>query len=527
MHDIICPQCGESFIARDVVFDFSDYILSLISSESNEEAARELGFKFYVDEENIRNNPAPNNEVDLNGDSKNGYGSNNKNYFHCEITNKLVFEYVIEKAGLNPDNFKEVMSKIANESTIRGEDFDTSTVGMFRKIINFCFPKIADELKALGGFNITADRVTSVINIMRHIYNTQDDKETIGVRMFCSRMNPQRIDYSVPDRLFVLNLNGQMDLKLKCCKWCGTIFPEEFGYYKMVPITMLGSHFSAKTSFLVALNWCIENRPPFNDPNRFRIKKLKGDPELEVIVEQNVKNFENGIDTIKTEPFSSQVPIISYLINDTIYTFTDWPGEEFINNKTDTLSFAYMAKRIIAKSRHFICCLVPEQIIPGIRPLIEGREKVDYTASELIRRFNEHIELTNKLRSVTFIINKFDVFEDAKESDPGAAAIINLIKGISESDVLAEPAIWNDLSQKTQEFIKDKMTPLHTGAVNAYQKDYNLCFIPVAPYGRDGKPVSPSGENAAAATADRSQQGYLVGLPLLHILKCDGINISG
>ena len=58
MHDIICPQCSESFIARDVVFDFSDYIPRLISDGTNDDIVRSLGVKYYIDEEEILNNPA-------------------------------------------------------------------------------------------------------------------------------------------------------------------------------------------------------------------------------------------------------------------------------------------------------------------------------------------------------------------------------------------------------------------------------------------------------------------------------------
>ena len=54
MHDIICPSCGNRFIARDVAFDLSQYITDLLYEDAgDEDRILSAGFRYYVDEESI------------------------------------------------------------------------------------------------------------------------------------------------------------------------------------------------------------------------------------------------------------------------------------------------------------------------------------------------------------------------------------------------------------------------------------------------------------------------------------------
>ena len=516
MRDIICPQCGESFLARDVVFDFSDYILNLISDGTDNMLTKELGFKYYTDEEYILENAKPNNEVELEINTLIGPGTNPSNYFQFFVTNKDIFEYIIKRSGID-NSFGNLIQEVVNlRSSGVSPTYDSKFIECMRKICIWCFPEVSITIEeALGGqFSAEVDKVPDIIDMLCYVFQNLEKQTEIGVRMYCNRMNDKRPDYYVPDSMFVLGSNGMMNTKRKCCKNCAKIYPEEFGYYKMVPVTMLGSHFAAKTSFLVALLWCVQNMPPFVD--RFKIRRLKGGKNEEDIVDENFERFEKGFAPIKTDFENS--PIISFLINDVIYTFTDWPGEEFTK---DDSTFAHGARRIIAKSRHFICSLVPEQIVPGIRDFNEGREDVDIGETKLIEEFIRHINLTDhnrpgnedKLRTVTFMANKFDVFKSTDSSD--ARELAGMIEGLRESDILDDKTQWEAVTKRTREFFKDKMSALSAGAIREYDKK-GLSFIPVAPYGRDAK-------NPGDGEIDRIRRGYLVGMPLLHILRSDGI----
>jgi hypothetical protein len=87
-----------------------------------------------------------------------------------------------------------------------------------------------------------------------------------------------------------------------------------------------------------------------------------------------------------------------------------------------------------------------------------------------------------------------------------------MIEGLTESEVLENKEKWSNLTQKTRAFFREKMPALTSRAQNEYESK-GLSFIPVAPYGRD----------ADTTNIDTVKHGFLVGLPLLHILKSDGI----
>ena len=520
MHDIICPQCGESFIARDVVFDFSEYILPLISNRENYEAVKALGFKYYADEEVILTNRAENTEVELGGAPSIGVGNDSRNYFHYVVTNAMILEYIQKRAGIDPTNFYNTVENIITKSpSSRGGDnaHDPTTDMFVLKIINCCFPNIAEAVKVdiqTGNqFDISSPRALEVIDVLRRIFNNKDSAIIIDVRMYCSRMNEKRPEYYVPDIMFVLDQTERMNINKKCCRCCGRFLPDEFGYYKMFPVTLLGSHFSGKTSFLFALIWYVNNVPPFNSEN-FKVRVLKNnDSDLERLANTNVNNFLKGLAPVKT-PYEG-APIVSFLIDDNIYTFTDWPGEAFINNTNASQNYVYEDRRIIAKSRHFVFCLDPEHIVPGIRNEEDERENLRFSEVDLIEKFIDHTRHAgDKLRSVTFLANKFDMFGDDIARD-----VNQVLDDLSESDILSvnrswDSAKWEAVTKVTEKFFVDGISTFVARAKNQYKKN-NISFIPVAPYGREAKEID---ENA-----DRIKRGYLVGLPLLHILKSDGI----
>ena len=506
MHDIICPHCGENFIARDVVFDFSQYILP------NYEPIKQLGFKYYVDEEDMLTHHDEANEVPLTIDDPLGPGRQGP-FYQYAVTNDMIFTYITSKAGLDTAAFSAKLTAISKDisKTVRG-GYDAGTVSDVRKIYNSCFSFASRDVQE---FDINSAEMSLVIDMLLHINDNPYEKITVGVRMFCEKKNPDKPDYRVPDILFVLNdENGQVERNYKCCRCCGSKFPREFGYYKMVPVTLLGSHYSGKTSFLLALLWCIRNRPPFNGANsKFRVTTLTDDPDLEAF-DKNIEKYERGLPPAKTD--FKDVPILSLLINNIIYTFTDWPGEAFIGKGSNKLTFAYDSRRIIRKSRHFICCLDPKQVAHDVSGDSQDREEnVDFTENQLLQSFEQHINLAaplNKVRSIIFLVNKFDRFDNY----PGSEDIKNSIRNKTESDIYDNNCNWNelnwkDITQKTREFLMIQMPTLTSKAQTAYQIN-NIRFIPAAPYG----------QSVNEGNSGVINMGYLVGLPLLNILKNDG-----
>jgi hypothetical protein len=518
MHDIICPQCGESFIAREVVFDFSQYIQHIVSDVDNRSEAKELGFKYYIDEEEILNNAKPDNMVDLQTDNRIGPGNDHRNYFRFSVTNDMIFNYIAQKAGLNPVAFADEIGAIAADKRASARNYETRTIASITKAYYCCF---SSNLGAMGddGFDITSTVGAAVVRMLCYIYENRHANDDMSVRLYCHRMNVNRKEYYIPDILFVLGQSMQMEQKRKCCRCCGVNFPDEFGYYKMVPVTMLGSAYSAKTSFLLAMLWFVRNMPPFTTSTKVKISTLNNDPDL-VAFNNNIKNYNMGLAPIKTD--FKKAPILSFLINETIYTFTDWPGEAFINNEEGDLQsyeYAFDTKRIIHKSKHFVCCLDPEQIAPGISKGIEERDEENYYDDvHLMSRLNEHIKYARKVNSISIVVNKFDLFITSQ--DPDSNEIRAYIDDIIESDIMDANGRWNDekwnnINNKTHAFLSHKIPTFASNTKQTHGTSNSLVFLPVAPY---GKFVGRDEENAS-----RVRSGKLVGLPLLHILKADKV----
>ena len=511
MHDIICPHCGEKFIARDVVFDFSPYILPLITKESNYELIAEHGFKYYIDEEDILNHPDGTNEIPLIIDNKIGPSAQGGKFYMCKITNAMIVEYISAKTRMNLDSFSVELDAISQKNSMRA-DYSPGIVSFVEKVYYNCF---LSSSTSMGDFDISSDIGSVIVEMLCQINENRETGASVGVRMFCERMNASKINYYVPDILFVLNATGHVDRKFKCCRCCNSKFPAEFGYYKMVPVTLLGSHFSGKTSLLLALLWFIRNKAPFNGGNaNFRVSTLTDDPDLESF-NKNIENYMKGLPPLKTDFVG--VPILSMLINDNIYTFIDWPGEAFINNSDSSMRFAYDSRRIIADSRHFIFCLEPVQVAPDLSAAEEKRENVNFDETTLMKRFNDHISLANlkNVRSISFVVNKFDMFIEANY--PGSEEIKELIANRTESDIFDANGNWSvpnwdEIIRKTLSFIKGQISTLIAKAQSDYRSN-NVCFVPAAPYGR----------SANEGASEKIKRGYLVGLPLLHILKSDGI----
>ena len=218
------------------------------------------------------------------------------------------------------------------------------------------------------------------------------------------------------------------------------------------------------------------------------------------------------------------------MVNDVIYTFIDWPGEVFIidaeESSREKRDYAYDTRRVIQKSRHFICALDPEQVVRGLG--VEYDEQNYYSETHLMNRFREHIQLApiKYLRSVTFLANKFDLYA----KDVNSQELNKLLEGLTESKIYKDNGEWDrnnweNITNMTTSFLRMKI-PAFVTSVSTEYRNNNVCFIPAAPYGRTTKRPADGGDNETGANnlSDRTvKRGYMNGLAFLHILKSDGV----
>lgn len=529
MHDIICPNCGESFIARDVAFDFSEYILPLISPKADTVANLKrtfdnFTFEYFIDEEDIVSaKKIGSNSVRLETEEALGPGHDRNKYYAFEITNADVFRYIVSKNGFDYATFAQIIEQIDKHTkdgtAIPNEPKITESI---RRIYSRCFSSVTT-------FDMTSPAAKGLLEILCHIYTNQSLSIELFVRMYCSKLNKKRDDYYVPDIMFVLNNSGNMERKKKSCRCCGRKFPDEFGYFKMVPITMLGSAYAGKTSAMLSLLWCTMNRSPFNKASdHFKVTTLMDDENLTAF-QNNIDKYEDGLPADKTA-FRGNVPLLSFLVNDVIYTFIDWPGETFIyasdEESSEKRNYAYDVRRVIQKSRHFICSLDPSQIVPELGK--DHEEDNKFSETLLMNRFKEHIRLAPEryLRSVVFLANKFDLYAD----DVNAQELNSFLNGLAETNIYSDNGKWDDenwkaITNKTASFLQMKI-PAFVTSVSTEYANHNVCFIPAAPYGRTTK--SPTGGTDGDGKSDSSndraiKRGYMNGLAFLHILKSDGV----
>ena len=308
MHDIICPNCGESFLARDVAFDFSKYALPLIKyDQSGMDILNraEFNFKFFVDEEDmIVMGRASTSDVQLVTDNEISPGYDYQKYHPLELSNKVVFAYIAGKLGFSVDKLTKIIKSISKEKLIaededRAPRYDSEAIDVVKRFRNKYTNTTQD-------FDITADVPRCIIDMLCHICESQSESITIQAKLYCSDKYTKRMDgnkvleHNVPDAVHVLDDEGKYDKMKKCCRYCNHSFPDEFGHYKMIPVTMLGSANSGKTSFMLALLYSTTHKAPFNQPgDHFTIKPLTNDDDYEAFKKQ-IDKYERGVPPSKT-----------------------------------------------------------------------------------------------------------------------------------------------------------------------------------------------------------------------------------
>lgn len=516
MHDIICPNCGESFIASDVAFDLSEYVLSLLCSDPKDlEDVKSVGFKFYTDEDTIRKHTVPENDVPLLCESSMGPGMSGP-WYPFVVSNQMLIDYMASELNMD-DTLEEVLDEIKAIHGTRGASYTIRHLEVLRAVYSRFF---SVARKGTDDFSLDDENVQIALKILVFIARNPELSITMKVRLYCARQNPKKPQYRVPDILFVLKNGVTSTRHIKCCRYCGSHFPDEFGYYKMMPVVLLGSHYAGKTSYLLSLLYTVTSLPPFSQDGT-GTRSIIADPlhndENLVAFSKNIEQFKRGEDPNKTD--FKNVPILNLLVNDVIYSFIDWPGEKFINSDArNDANFVYETKRVIMKARHFLCFLEPSQIDMN---RIEAEEKVRFDPYDLAHSFDWHMSLPEgkgTVRSITYVVNKIDLFNGDAQNEPNTNAqpILELARTKNETDIFSN-GTWNDAEFKNVDSITQSFLQVQNPALLARLNSMTgfegvvKAYVPVAPYG----------ESRAKAGNNVVHRTRLAGIPLLRIIEQD------
>ena len=508
MHDIICPNCGDRFLASDVAFDLSQFIIPLLHEKAEEvDEVKAAQFKFLVDEESIINSTEPDNTVPLAWENRGGPNALDPHYPYV-ITSGAIFDYICNKLGRKRSELEEMFTDLqkANENTIRDEYVCSPTQLNAIREMYFVFFGISET--TVGEVDLDDDKVQIAIRILLHIFNNRlnkNNKITLRVRCYSANKN----GYHVPDILFVQGGSMSAIRIEKCCRFCGRKLPDEFGYYKMMPAVLLGSHFSGKTSFLLALYYMVLKIAPFNTEEKIKAYSLTNDDNLSAF-QRNLERYKKGEPPEKTDFYD--IPILNLRIGDVIYSFIDWPGEKFIDDRYEIdRDFIYNTKKVITHARHMLFFLEPSQIDTS---LSSKEENVDFDIDNIISRLRWHLDFPNpdKLRSIIYIVNKVDMLKNNEYT----SHYYDEICSIPETDFYSSGK-WNDeafinVENRIKSYMSEMKHSLLHGLENIETaKNVSRMFVPVAPYG-----AANNQENGMVI-----HRGCLVGVPLLKILKTD------
>ena len=519
MHDIICPKCGERFIARDVAFDISEYIIPLLYNDlKDEQKVKDACFKYYIDEDEILKNPSDNNTGMLFCESLLGPNVGSE-WYTLKITNEMLWDYISKKEGAGFD-IEEFIIAFTDKLKSKPKDGNKNTERNFTpddRHKGETVYKLFFENKNLARFDMNDERFQNSMNILRFICDHRYNEMTLQVSVYTSQADYDST-YTIPDIMFI-NDAGKMVSVQKSCRYCGWKLPMEFGYYPVKPVILLGSHYTGKTSYLLSLLYTIQNKSPFVDI--LGCATLKEDSELEAFT-KNLEVFMSGGVPDKTD--FSNVPILNIKVKNTIYSFIDWPGEQFINEDGKPgKDYVFKQKRVLKYARHCMFFLSPAQV--NVR--LEGeKEAVKYPILHLKTSLDFHLGLIEKkrLRSVVYVVNKVDML--LKDSETANQDLEMLINTTNESTLFGGKTInkevMNRLLDSTSNFIRGQNQALYSTLENINLGRYQIkkYYVPVAPYGKDMSDAASIDLNLNAATM-AVMDTILAGAPLLMILHED------
>lgn len=527
MHDIICPRCGGRFIGSDVVFDLSEYVTPLLCDDvSKENNVKEYNFKFYADLESFQQNGTEQQETGLFCNSMIGPGPQDP-WYQYRISRDMLKQYVAQKARMKISDLEIAFSDVYTE------DLEDVYIANQLTTIRTLYP-LFGEMQGTTVDELTPDSFAYdiLVDIFSTIFNGEPKEIKLQISLYSGGLSSTEYpDVCVPDILFV---RGHKRYQ-KCCRNCGTPFPMQYGYYKMMPVVMLGSHASGKTSYLLALKYTLDTHfnsiLPFDHEkkmdNNVRITALDEDAEYTAF-RNNLDCYAHVEEPLKTD--FSNIPILNLLVNDMIYCLIDWPGEKFINNvSNEYYDFIFETQRVLQHARYIMFFLEPQQINDEV---VSGQENVNFDLNDLAQNLRAHlncIEKPERFRGIMVVANKYDILlkgENGEARDYFSSAFNDQLGPKNDSDMI-QSRKWNDaafkeLNDMTVSYLNNMRQGLTSAFINICAGyNWNVSFLPVAPYGQ--KPQPHPGKNPSKDRPRLIHKEKLVATPFLSILHTDGV----
>lgn len=524
MHDIICPNCGERFLGYDVSFDMTSFVLPLLCAKrDDQERVQDVKFRYYVDEDTIRKSNPQNNAALLRCNTPGGPGYNDT-VFTFKVNGKTLFDYILSRVG--PNNQQQLLALCDSISALvdkqKFSDIQPVQLSQFSMLYHMLFG-VSDQL--ISDISIDDEHVRTALEVVNYLYKNRANKAPdhtmeFPVCIYSADLNAgKKGPQYVPDILFVQR-NGVYERLKKCCRFCGNVLPKEFGYYKMKPVVLLGSHAAGKTSYLLSLLHAVLAKEPFISRHASKImaQTLNDDVNLHAFM-KNIDRFRNGQPPEKTD--FTNVPILNLLVQDTIYSFIDWPGEKFISGEGADADYIYKSRRVITKARHVIFFLPPEQVD---LTLPKPDEEVCFDVMKLNQSLSWHLAFPDvrRMNTLIYVINKVDKLHKRNNTEE----LFQSINGKDDYNVYS--GNWNQsefsaINESTANYILHQNAGLYHVLNNLTigKTQIDKFYIPVAPYGRDV--AMNTADEKGDAEAKVVHHGFLAGVPFLCILRKDGL----
>ena len=497
MHDIICPKCGERYIARDVAFDFSDFIEPLIKDSYIIDENQRFRFKYYIDEEDIAKSTE-------NFAYAEGGSVTDSSFMPFEVSCKTIVSYIGRFIDGDCDVFFNSIVHAA-QNRRRGENvFGRERINDLRNIFNKCFEGSDTEFDSMSGENICSELM---LRLLCFVWKNRESKIRIRIRLNLTVYGDTN-GAAVPDALLAVRDDGSVVKIPKSCPVCHRVLSAEFGHYRSVFVGMLGEEKDSKTSFLQGLLKTVryDARPPFDaSVNGFVIDSLSGEGGAAIDPESPMLTLRSGV---------------------TLITFVDIPTESPAYLKTDAehIELDNRRKQLICQCSHFVCFIPNGRLLP----CAEENFLDSSLCTDLLHDFGKCVALSQSaayktVRSVSVILNNIELYRHL----PLAQNMCELIERYSENDIFDQngwhDTPWETINFRTKVFLIQYLNFFINRSMSMWEQLEPAYFgiSPECEILSQGTETDGDGEATTAPSPVRSP--YMVGLVILYVLRREGL----
>lgn len=516
MHDIMCPGCGERYLARDVAFDFSAFVEPLIKDSYIIEDSQKFRFRYYIDEEDI--SKSADDFIYAEGGKL-----TNSGFVSFEVSCGTLAEYVGRFIDGDCTVFFDSICRAA-QNRRRGDDaFGSERLNDLRNIYRKCFSGADGEFDGMRGENLCCELM---LRLLCYIWENREKSIRTRVRLNITVYGDTH-GAGVPDSLYALTEGGEVITMPKCCPCCHRQLAYDFGHYRSVFVGMLGEEKDSKKDFLRGLlsTVCDNVRPPFDaSVNGFVVETLSSDPDLTALRSDN----------------SSQQSILTLRTGSTLITFADIPDAAQTSDMIDAeaLEEDNRRRKLICQCSHFVCFIPNGKLIPFANASRSG----DTLSAELLRSFGKSVALSESagyktVKSVTVVINRLEKYRSIALAND----VCELMKIYSEKDIFDREGwhntAWEMINFKTKIFMIQYLNYFINRSLDMW-KDFEPAFLGVSPEFeyekqedgvgtdqnvKDGEIGADAENNGAEKQTVIEKRPYMVGAVLLYVLRREGL----